>query len=493
MGGAQPVTSAPWEIAGYSEIASAERNEAGGLRVTFENGETVEVPTGLRSQVPFDSVRVNVDDPLEVELLSGDEVVQRISWVQIRSATDAAFAQHMRELDAEESRRLGRRLKALREDKGVKQADLAAALSMSAPQLSKIEAGSHDMRVSTVRALLRALNATFADIAGTDVPEVSLRTTARRLASSGVDATAARELLNRVPRPSAQGFLERVFGWDRETLVTGSTSVTPLRVAVQFKAPRASQAEPSPLVHLANAIAEAGRAATPNPVSDVPADPETARAAIEAKRGQLTYRALLEYVWEQGIPVLPMSGKGGFVASAWQVEGGPAIVLKEPRDIPAFWIFDLAHELGHIACGHITTRSIIDVQEPTSDEALASDDEQEREANDYALTLLVPDFPARVAEVRKRSRGNYLAFKNAVASTARDYGLNAGVLGVIAAHELTDLGQHKDRWGSSINLSKLDGAGRAVAESAARHYLDLTRLPEDDLALLETVVLTEPN
>lgn len=486
------MTSASWETAGYSEIASAVIDEKGQLRVTFENGDTVAMPAALLSNDPFDGVRVSPDDPLEVELLSGDDVAQRISWAQIRTATDAAFAQHMRDLDAEESRRLGRRLKALREDRGMKQTDLAGTLNMSSPQLSKIEAGSHDMRVSTVRALLRALNATFADIAGPDVPEVSLRTVARRLASSGVDAAAARRLLYRLPRESTQSLIERVFGWDRETLVAGSTQVAPLSVAVQFKAPRPIQPELSPLVHLANAVAEAGRRATRIPAHAIPADPRTTRAAIEAKRGELSYRSLLEYVWEQGIPVLPMSGKGGFVASAWQIEGGPAIVLKEPRDIPAFWIFDLAHELGHIASGHITVRSIIDVQEPTSDEALASDDEQEREANDFALNLLVPDFRARVADVRERSSGNYLRFKDAVASTARDYGLNAGVLGVIAAHELTDLGEHKDRWGSSTNLSKLDGAGRAVAESAAHHYLDLSTLPEDDRALLETVVLDEP-
>jgi Zn-dependent peptidase ImmA (M78 family) len=223
----------------------------------------------------------------------------------------------------------------------------------------------------------------------------------------------------------------------------------------------------------------------------IPEDPAIVRTAIKAKRGEINYRSLLEYVWEHGIPVLPMSGRGGFIASAWQVEGGPAIVLKEPRDVPAFWMFDLAHELGHIASGHVVARSIIDVEEPTSDESLANDDEQEREANDYALNLLVPDHRLRVAEIRERSCGNYLRFKNAVASTAAEYGLNAGVLGVIAAHELTDLGQHKDRWGSSINLSKMDGTGRAVAENAVRHYSDLSALPEDDQALLETVVLGE--
>jgi hypothetical protein len=233
------------------------------------------------------------------------------------------------------------------------------------------------------------------------------------------------------------------------------------------------------------------RAARVGPFDGIPSDPLEARSTFPRSPAALDLRALLVWTWERGVPVLPMTGSGGFAAAAWSLGDGPAIVLKEPRDVPAFWIFDLAHELGHVAKGHVADGSIVDVQALTSDQALSATDDQEREANEYALNLLVPNYREAVDEIRTRSRGNYLAFKDAVADTARSRHVNAGVLGVIAAHELTELGEHKDRWGSSTNLSKLDGEGRAVAIEIARQYLDLEAVSSEERTLLTTVVLDD--
>lgn len=483
------MSSARWQLPGYSELVAVD-SSAGAFVVTFANGDVVAVPPALIGGSAPGQAWVDPDEPLALKLRVGDEVVSTIGWAQIRAATDEAFAQHMRDLDADESRRLGRRLKALREDRGIKQSDLAGLVKMTAPQLSKIEKGSHDMRVSTVRSLLRALDASFADITGPDAPELSLKTLARRMTDAGVTSEVASALLSRVPRPSVHAFLERVLGWGRQAIEAGQLQVAPLAGSVQFKAPRANQPEQTPLLHLAWSVATAGRAAaTVDHITAIPSDPAVARRAVEADLGELNLRTLLTWTWRQGTPVLPMTGRGGFSAAVWNLDDSPVIVLKEARDVPAFWLFDLAHELGHIARGHVTTRSIVDVEEPTSGDALDSTDAQEREANEYALSLLVPDYQALVAEVRKRSRGDYLAFKGAVATTARDYRVNAGVLGVIAAHELTDIGQHKDRWGSSINLSKEDGEGHAAAVDVARQFLHLETLDETDRVLLETVVL----
>lgn len=483
------MTSARWQLPGYSELAAVD-STAGTFVVTFANGDIVAVPPSLIGASAPARAWVDPDEPLALKLGVGDDVERTIGWAKIRVATDEEFAQHMRDVDADESRRLGLRLKALREDRGIKQSDLAGMVNMTAPQLSKIEKGSHDMRVSTVRSLLRALDASFSDITGPDVPELSLKTLARRMTDAGITSEVASELLGRVPRRSVHAFLERVLGWGRQSIEAGQLQVAPLAGSVQFKAPRANQPQQTPLLHLAWSVAAAGRgAAQVDDVTAIPNDPATARRAVEDDLGELSLRSLLTWTWRQGIPVLPMSGRGSFSAAVWSLDDGPVIVLKEARDVPAFWFFDLAHELGHIAQGHVKTRSIIDVDGPTSSDALDSTDAQEREANEYALSLLVPDHQALVAEVRRRSRGDYLAFKGAVATTARDYGVNAGVLGVIAAHELTDIGEHKDRWGSSTNLSKQDGEGRSAAVDIAGQFLRLETVGETDRVLLETVVL----
>ena len=85
-----------------------------------------------------------------------------------------------------------------REDRGLSQRDLAELVGMTPPQLSKIEGGYSDLRVSTVQTLLRAVGASFADIAGPDALEFSqksLRSRAQRRASrasSSIDSSRAR-------------------------------------------------------------------------------------------------------------------------------------------------------------------------------------------------------------------------------------------------------------------------------------------------------------
>lgn len=62
---------------------------------------------------------------------------------------------------------------------------------------------------------------------------------------------------------------------------------------------------------------------------------------------------------------------------------------RRKRPVPGLLI--VAHELGHIGCGHLEgDGSIIDVslQEQATYEAESSSDSQEREADKYALNLL---------------------------------------------------------------------------------------------------------
>ena len=83
-------------------------------------------------------------------------------------------------------RRIGRRLRALREDRGLSQKDLAALVGMSGPQLSKIEKGTSDLRFSTVQTLLRAMGATLEDISGPGALERSQKAIRSRTEAHGV-------------------------------------------------------------------------------------------------------------------------------------------------------------------------------------------------------------------------------------------------------------------------------------------------------------------
>ena len=181
-------------------------------------------------------------------------------------------------------------------------------------------------------------------------------------------------------------------------------------------------------------------------------------------------------MWDRGVAVIPLHGQGGFCSAAWTVGESPAAVLKETRDLAVHWLFDLAHELGHIAHGHLDSGGVVDVDNLRPGESPGGDDAQEHDANVFALQLLLGDYRSLLDEIRRESRGNYLRFKGAVATVARKRNVSTGLLGMVAAYELSDIGEPKDRWGSATNLARVEGDGRDTVTRELRGRVDFDRL-----------------
>ncbi len=480
-----PFPKQPWETVGYGDVVAAEAVGLS-LRVRFANGDAVEVPLARLGLAEATEVRADPEDATKVAAILGTETID-IDWMQLRAASDPAFAKELRRRDSEEAHRVGRRLKALREDRRLRQDVVAEQVGMTPPQLSKIERGQSDLRISTVRALLRVMNASFADIAGPDAPEASLAEIAKAGHKAGVPRDLIAALVRSVSREKVSGLLERAFGWTTPKLVAGEP-LPALALSLNFKAARRQRAADSPLLHLAfaatSAAARASAAPTLRPLSD---DPANLRAQIAEPPGNITLGGLLRTAWDAGIVVIPMSGSGAFSAVAWVVDGRPAVVLKESRDLLVFWLFDLAHELGHHALGHVRERAVVDVERPDLDDT----DEIERQANAYALQLLLPNYQQLVAEVREDSlRGQpHLRFKFAVERVAAAHGVNTALLAMIAAYALTDVAEQKDRWGSATNIAKAERSGAQVVREVITRYLSLDMVGSDEAAILRTVVL----
>lgn len=477
---------APWEMWGYSDIADA-RISDGVLQVVFANGDEVAVPL----------MRLGIDDATDAYLAEDNAtevVIVRptvegdLDWMQIRAATDPEFAKELRRRDAEESRRLGRRLKALREDRGLRQSDIADMVGMTAPQLSKIEMGETDMRISTVRSLLRAMDADFGDVAGEDAPEHSKLDVLRAAKRRGIPKELVERLLGVIPRKERSPFWERYFGQPLSGLVADEPVPTP-QLALSFKARQDQLPEASPLLHLALNAASLAAAVAPRPKTRrLPDDPQAARELFRDDSGKVTLVSLLRESWEAGVIALPMAiGRGGFSALAAVIDDRPTIVLNDARKEQVFWLFVLAHELGHHARGHVRRGAIVDVDAPDPRDR----DRHEHEANDYALRLLLPNYRELVAEVRAEAQGPRakVRFKFAVEDVARAHGVDTALLAMIAAYELTDVAEAKDRWGSATNIAKLEPPAADVARSVVSDYLDLDRLQGYEAALLRTVLV----
>lgn len=477
----------PWRTPGYSDMRTAERVGTD-IQFEFMNGDVVRLPAtrfGIEGdfQVQFDS-----DGSPAVQIITSAGV-KEVSWVQIRTATDPDFAQDLRRQDAEESRRIGRRLRAVREDRGLSQREVAGLVGMPAPQLSKIESGTYDLRVSTVQTLLRAMSATFADISGPDALEFSQKALRRSAEKAGVSADLVDRLISHTPRHLIARTFMKALGWDLSAAELVAPAPGDLGLNMVFKAPRAKvDPKSSPLIRLAVTCSETIVSAVKAPGFDgVPPAAEVRRSASDSS-GFVTLESLLDWVWASGVVVMPLQGRGAFCAAAWSVQDTPVVVLKDSRPSAVFWLFDLAHELGHIAHGHIHDAGIVDVDQLGPDENTV--DVQEQQANTYALEMLLGDHAALVESVRRESRGSYLRFKGAVATIAKQANVSPGLLGMVAAYELTDVGQPKDRWGSATNLAASDGEGRHQVEAALKARLDTGGLADEDASLLAAAVLS---
>jgi len=475
-----------WREPGYSDIVAARRADSW-IEVEFANGDIVRAsPDALGVHAADFAVEVVPDEPLSIQVIDRDGGRVEVSWTLIRGATDQGFAQTLWQHDLEESKMVGLRLRALREDRGLSKQELAKRVGTTPTQLSKGESGSVDLRISTVQSLLRAMDASLADIAGADAPIVSLRELRKHAQGAGVPNDVIDRLLSGVARRAVPEILARAFRWTRDALLDGVPVNQPPPAEVRFKLIHPGAPRESALINLAYLVSQAIRQAASGPsYNGIDSDPARIRSLAADDAGKVTLDSLVGWMWNAGIPVIPLFGRGGFAGTAWVVDGDPVVVLKDMRNFASLWLFDLAHELGHLARGHLARGGIIDVDAP---QVQPEEDQEEQDASAFALQLLLPEYQALLSQVRVEARGSHLRFKNAVATVAQRADVRVGLLGMVAAYALTEVGEYKDRWGSATNLARPEGSGRGPVQRALWEHLDPGRLPAVDRAIVQAVI-----
>lgn len=161
---------------------------------------------------------------------------------------------------------------------------------------------------------------------------------------------------------------------------------------------------------------------------------EALRDAIMAGSPFVDLGSLLGTCWALRIPVIhlrvfPLEAKS-MHAMVVGVDGRFAILLGRDAAYPAPVAFTLAHELGHVMLGHLADApALIDLEDP----ALARDgDEQEEEADRFALTLLTgspePDIQTDIEHF------NAPTLAAAVLRASGEYGVEPGTLALCLAH-----------------------------------------------------------
>jgi transcriptional regulator with XRE-family HTH domain/Zn-dependent peptidase ImmA (M78 family) len=458
--------------------------EGGQLHITFADGDTVSVdPARLapRAAESIDWSAARIDGP-EIQAPTAGRMYA-VSWLDVRALTDEAFAAYLARVADEESRQVGRKLRHLRESRGLTSAALAARAQITPQSLSRIELGRHDVVYSTLQRLLAAMNYTLRDLNEAPAETIAVDQVVSRLKKTGLPKEVIRRLAPANARTSlVLDRLHRIFGWSTADLAGSET--LPIRASVAeaaaFKATSAQQPALGPYVLYAHYLAAlADHAMARSRILKLPADAQDIRREILAEHDVVDFPVLLEWAWSRGVVVLPLFDPGQFHGACWLFDGRPVIVLKQVTEFDARMAFDLAHEIGHVVL-HLSSKvpAVIEREEislDTNDEAI------EDEASEFAGALVLGDPERLAAAVVTRASGKAERLQNAVRALAPKEHVSIGALANYLAWRLEG---EVDWWGAAANLQTRSQQPARLAVEALLAHLDVDRLAADDRALL---------
>lgn len=233
---------------------------------------------------------------------------------------------------------------------------------------------------------------------------------------------------------------------------------------------------------IATSLAQAVVAATPRPYVRISGSPsELAGRAKEIGQGIVSLSSLIDTCWAMGVPVIPIPnlpvGIRKMDGAVIRVGDRPAIIVSKKKSSRAWLAFIVAHEIGHIGCGHLDRDgSIVDVslQEQSTYEAESSSDADEREADAFALSL----FGGESVEREIRSWPEWASPVD-LAVRAREA---APVLGVESGHLVLRYAFRTKRWPDAMSALRFlseDADAEALMKASLVRNLDLELVADD--------------
>lgn len=191
---------------------------------------------------------------------------------------------------------------------------------------------------------------------------------------------------------------------------------------------------------------------------------------------------LLTVCWAVGVPVAhlrvwPLAQKAMHAMVVGQ-SGRHAIMFNREVSYPAMAAFTLAHEIGHIALGHVPPDDLlVDAEDPA---AAADHDEEEIAADRYALEVLMGDPDPEI--VLNFDTFNHAMLADVVLRAAPEYGIDPGTLALAVAHR-------RNAWPVAMAAMRQIQPKPVIVSDlvnrVARGQLHLDRLGNDSATFIE--------
>lgn len=340
---------------------------------------------------------------------------------------------------------------------GLSQKDLADRLGIAEQQLQRYEAADWaSANLARLVEVARALDVRVSETLLNGVPDrCEPATLVPYLRRAGLDRDfIARRL---VPAKEEVGVgaaldmaarVNRIYGWAPSAVLAGSSLELELPRAAGFKVPRGHDAARTHAYAVyAHYLAMLALDTVSTPAAPIPVSATEFATAVRERSGNLGFAAVLSYVWDLGIPVIPLTDSGGFHGVLWRVNHRNAIVLKQQSRTTARWAFDLLHEIGHA------------IEKPAADEHAVLDDDPsssepaEVAANRFAGAVLLDSRQEELtAECVREANGRMERLKSVVPLVARRNHVEVGYLANYVAYRLSL--QRENWWGAATNLQQ---------------------------------------
>ena len=334
--------------------------------------------------------------------------------------------------------------------------------------LAKVYGRASELGITTNLLKKRLLPSAMSALVQTELPAAQQQAIALQLAASV-------ERVFHVP-------IQALFGESPLTLPAGMLAEARFKLPVKVDRQKVS-AYAVYAHYLAMLLLECQRDV---PLKDIPNDPVAIHDEILKRYGNFTFKSCLEYVWDMGIPVLPLREPGGFHGACWRVNGRNVIVLKQTGNSNGRWIVDLFHETKHVR-EHPELRNFAWIE--SLDPNDYADDEEEERATDFAVEVALRGRAEELAtECARECKRNVKALKSAIPRVANRRGVRVDVLANYLAHRLAD--DDVDWWGTAQVLQETSPDPWSTARDVLLNRVDFSVLNPLDLNLL-TRSLTE--
>ena len=191
--------------------------------------------------------------------------------------------------------------------------------------------------------------------------------------------------------------------------------------------------------------------------------------------GKLDLANTLDFLWSNGIPVLhiPVFPKevNKMDGMAVHLNGRPLIILSKNRKHDAWLLFILAHELGHIIKGHLsTTDEIIFDLNLESEE-----DPEEKAANEFAIELLNGTTSPSYLSDKKNYKSPF-EFVNNIRPISKQVNVDPGVIALNYAYRTKKYALVEQAL--NVLFPKADAVG--LVKSTMESKLELEKLSEEN-------------